>query len=315
MSSSPLDKRGIGELQRSLERFETYNDGFILPDTRLVIRLDAHRIGDWARIASGEYPCGIELTKAFHSTAKALLTSSFRVVLAYAHGDEISLYIDPTENSNPLRRSKLISSFASAAALHFRDASGLSALFDARLSELPSDERLTEYFMWQRRYCFRNAITIALRRTLADAGLSADDVERRLHGLPEAQRIDALAQAGVSLQSIPSTTRHGAVFSWHEVEKDGRSTFSIRETTSLPLEDEDFLNLIKQLLRKGSGVSTANIITHDKKSTLLKSEDKGNSAHSPQRPFRPTKRSNVSVVKLAQNSDRPAPQTPSRARR
>jgi len=303
MTTQPLEKRGIGELQRSLERFETYNDGFILPDTRLVVRLDAHRLGDWSRVASGEYPCGEELTKAFHATAKALLTSSFRVILAYAHGDEISLYIDPTENSNPLRRSKLISAFSSAAALHFRDATGLSALFDARLSELPSDERVAEYFMWQRRYCFRNAVTIALRRALTASGLSAEDVERKLHGLPEAQRVEALAQAGLSLDSIPATTRRGALFSWREITNDGRSEFSISEMTSLPEDDLEFVKLTRQLISKATGNGS---IAERPEKAAAKAPRRPDAQQSPA-TFRPTKRSNVSIVRVAQNSDRNVP--------
>ena len=81
MENDTLLKKGIGELQRSLERFESYNNGFILPDTLLVLRLDAHRIGEWDSSA-GEYPCGEAITAAFHKTAEALMTSSFRVVMA-----------------------------------------------------------------------------------------------------------------------------------------------------------------------------------------------------------------------------------------
>jgi len=315
MTTQPLEKRGIGELQRSLERFETYNDGFILPDTRLVVRLDAHRLGDWSGVASGEYPCGEELTKAFHATAKALLTSSFRVILAYAHGDEISLYIDPTENSNPLRRSKLISAFSSAAALHFRDATGLSALFDARLSELPSDERVAEYFMWQRRYCFRNAVTISLRKALTASGLSAEDVERRLHGLPEAQRIDALAAAGISLDTIPATTRRGALFSWRETQKNGRSEFSINETTSLTDDDAEIVHLIRQLITETSGTISSTTATKAKPEKSPASTPSSPSSRSAAGAFRPTKRSNVSVVRVAQNSDRQVTASPARARK
>jgi tRNA(His) 5'-end guanylyltransferase len=315
MTTSPLEKRGIGELQRSLERFETYNDGFILPDTRLVIRLDAHRLGDWSRVGSGEYPCGSELTKAFHATAKSLLTSSFRVIMAYAHGDEISLFINPSENSNPLRRSKLISTFASAAALHFRDATGLSALFDARLSELPSDERVIEYFMWQRRYCFRNAVTISLRKALAASGLSPEDVERRLHGLPESARIETLADVGISLDGIPATTRRGAIFSWHEVKMGNRSGFTINEMTSLPEDDVEFVKLTRKLVTRLSGVDASSAASSDKSTPLPPTQPTPPSPRSSQSAFVPTKRSNASVVRVAHNADRASVATEARAKK
>ena len=177
--NTKLTQRGIGELQRSCERYENYNDGFILPDTLLVVRLDAHRYGDWSTFTD-EYPTGPSATKALLITARALMSATFRVVLSYVHGDEISLVIDPTENSNPLRRSKLISAFSSAAAIHFFKASRLTALFDAKVSELTSVENLVEYLFWQRRYCYRNATTIALRKALVQAGHTAEQAESKI---------------------------------------------------------------------------------------------------------------------------------------
>ena len=135
--TSKPSQRGIGELERSMERYETYNDGFILPDTLIVVRLDAHRYGDWSALPD-DYPTGPTTTKGLLITARALMSATFRVVLAYVHGDEISLVVDPTENINPLRRSKVISAFTSAASIHFLKATGLSAWFDAKVSEVPS---------------------------------------------------------------------------------------------------------------------------------------------------------------------------------
>jgi tRNA(His) 5'-end guanylyltransferase len=185
--NTKLSQRGIGDLERSIARFETYNDGFILPDTLVVVRLDAHRYGDWSSLVD-EYPTGPTVTKGLLVTARALMSASFRVVLAYVHGDEISLVIDPTENINPLRRSKLISAFTSAAAIHFLQATGLAAMFDAKVSELPSTERLAEYLFWQRKYCYRNATTIALRKALMRGGITAEQAESKIRGATEEER-------------------------------------------------------------------------------------------------------------------------------
>jgi len=242
MSKGKIAGRGIGDLQRSMERFETYNDGFILPDTRLVLRLDAHRLGDWSALAD-EYPTGPQITETFHETAINLMMSSFRVKVAFVQGDEISLFLDPAENTNPLRRSSIISSFSSAAAIHFLKASGLAATFNARLSELPSTERLIEYFLWQRRYCYRNAITILLRRTLLANGMSPAEAEAAFHGVPEGERIAQLTQMGVSSNSLPKTTLRGALFAWKATSRDP-SHVAIARCTSLPDDDQEFVQLI-----------------------------------------------------------------------
>jgi tRNA(His) 5'-end guanylyltransferase len=244
-----LSQRGIGDLQRSMERYETYNDGFILPDTLLVVRLDAHRYGDWSSFTD-EYPTGPVTTKALLITARALMNATFRVVLSYVHGDEISLVLDPTENANPLRRSKLISAFTSAASIHFLKACGFAATFDAKVSELPSLERLTEYLFWQRRYCYRNATTIALRKSLITRGHSAEQAESKIHGATEEQRISQLKAAGTPVESIPHTTRRGSLLFWETVQQDGKDQVKVVADTRLPDDDDAYEALLQQRLAK-----------------------------------------------------------------
>ena len=301
MENDTLLKKGIGELQRSLERFESYNNGFILPDTLLVLRLDAHRIGEWDS-SVGEYPCGEAITAAFHKTAEALMTSSFRVVMAYVHGDEISLVIDPAENNNPLRRSKLISHISSAAAIHFLQASGHAALFDTHLSELPSVARLVEYFFWQRRYCYRNALTIALRKKLITSGLSNEETERQLHGASEAQKAVRLAELGSPIDSIPHTTRRGALLYWESLLKNDREHFRIK--TELALSDDDalFLSKLRHLLQEAIGIELPQPVTAPRAvaNTDISITTAAKGVHQ-QRTYRNNRKTNVSVIKMAAN--------------
>jgi tRNA(His) 5'-end guanylyltransferase len=247
--TTKLSQRGIGELERSMERYETYNDGFILPDTLIVVRLDAHRYGDWSALPD-EYPTGPTTTKALLITARALMSATFRVVLAYVHGDEISLVVDPTENINPLRRSKLISAFTSAAAIHFLKTTGLAAMFDAKVSELPSTERLAEYLFWQRRYCHRNATTIALRRALVRSGLSAEQTESKMRGATEDQRVAQLKGLGVPVETIPPTTRRGSLLYWETVVTDGKQMSKVVVDTKLPDDDERYEALVSERISK-----------------------------------------------------------------
>jgi tRNA(His) guanylyltransferase len=248
MTVKSLASKGIGDLQRSMERFETYNDPFILPDHYIVVRLDAHRLGDWG-IPQSEYPCGLKATAAFHDTIIGLMTTSYRVILAYHHGDEISLLLDPSENNNPLRRSKLISAFCSAAAVSLLQTSGLPALFDAKVSELPSTERVLEYFLWQRRYCFRNALTIALRKALLAQGLSPEQAEREIHGVSEDARIQKLQSLNAPMSNVAPTTRRGSLFVWESPKQGQREHFRIRSERTLPEDDNAFLDLISSTLQ------------------------------------------------------------------
>ncbi len=301
MDIHKLSQRGIGDLQRSLERFENYNDGFILPDTFLVVRLDAHRMGEWSS-AYSDYPCGPAVTKALHDTARSLMTSTFRVLVAFVHGDEISLLIDPSESVNPMRRSKLISTVASAAAAHFMKASGQQALFEARLSELPTAERVVEYFFWQRRYCFRNAITIALRGSLIAQGYSAEDAEKHIHGVSEQARLSKLEQVGGGAKSIPHTTRRGALFCWETLLRDGREHFRLASHAALSDNDEEYLQFLSGVLGEALGTSSSVSVPAPAAEPRLAEQLPANTDPAPaeqKRPFRGNKKTNVSVFKVA----------------
>lgn len=305
-----LSQLGIGDLQRSVERYETYNDGFILPDTLLVVRLDAHRYGDWSSFTD-EYPTGPVITKALLITARALMTATFRVVLSYVHGDEISLVLDPTENSNPLRRSKLISAFTSAASIHFLKTCGFAATFDAKVSELPSLERLTEYLFWQRRCCHRNATTIALRKALRASGLSTEQVESKLHGTTEEQRLAQLRNAGAPVESIPHTTRRGSLLFWETIQQDGKEHFKVTGDTRLPDDDDAYEALIRQRLAKALNLRetispprqpSQHKPTQSPVVRKIRAEEKPKTQppQSPQRPQAPkrTKKAQVSVFRV-----------------
>jgi tRNA(His) 5'-end guanylyltransferase len=304
--SSTLTTRGLGDLERSALRFENYNDGFILPDTFLIVRLDAHRYGDWSQLAD-EYPCGPTITRALHATARDLMTASFRVIIAYTHGDEISLVIDPSENVNPLRRSKIISTLASAAAIHFLKHSGLSATFDAKLSELPSLHRVLEYLFWQRRYCFRNATTIALRTALNEQGYSRDDVEKHIVGVSEEQRIATLASLGIQLKDIPATTRRGALHLWETFTRDGREHFQLQSLADLPDDDTQYLTLIKSRLHHALDIPEKAVVVEKPKQAPAQKHASSVPRESPTKPpthtpkphqFKKTKKAQVSIFKM-----------------
>jgi|LauGreDrversion4_2_1035121.scaffolds.fasta_scaffold44854_2 tRNA(His) 5'-end guanylyltransferase len=309
--TTKLSQRGIGELERSIERYETYNDGFILPDTIIVIRLDAHRFGDWTAL-SDEYPTGPTTTKGLLLTARALMSASFRVALAYAHGDEISLVLDPTENINPLRRSKLISAFSSAAAIHFLQATGFAAMFDAKVSELPSTERLAEYLFWQRKYCYRNATTIALRRALIRRGLSLDDTETKIRGATEEQRLTQLKEIGAPIETIPPITRRGSLLYWATVLVDGKPCAKVVVDTKLADNDEAYEAFITDRISKALLTTSVNRPTQApvtqaaserKAQVVAKQAPVQKSPQPPKQPLKPqqlkrTKKAQVSVFRM-----------------
>lgn len=242
--------RPLNELQRSIERYEILNDGQVLPDLRLVIRLDAHRHGDWSRIPESEYPCGPKISQALIGTAHDVMQSGLHCVLSMIHGDEIAVYIDPREVANARRRARLISFFASSAAAHFLLRFGLPVLFHARLAELPSTDRLIEYFMWQRRCCFRNAVAYSLRRALIAKGTPPDKIESQLERVSEEDRIRQLAELGSPVSNLSPHTRYGSLVSWQKiVNGPGAVSTGLTSQVGLPEGDEEFIDVLLERLK------------------------------------------------------------------
>lgn len=250
--------RSINDLQRSVERYEVLNDGHVLPDLRVIIRLDAHRHGDWSRIPEGEYPCGSKISQALIGTAQDVMQSGIHCVLSMIHGDEILVYVDPRELSSPRRRARLISFFASSAAANFLLRFGLPVLFHARVAELPSNDRVVEYLMWQRRCALRNAIVHELRRVLLAQGVAPEDIEAQLARVTEEERIRRLEEAGSPLSAMTAHKRFGSMVWWQRsAPAPGAVSTNLHSQIGLPEDDTQFIDFVLERLKLSTSIQAS----------------------------------------------------------
>lgn len=246
----------LGEYQRALDRFENFNDGLILPDLFLIIRVDARRFGpQWENVANDEYPYSPVIVESFLATARSLMCSGFRTLFATMHGDEVSLVLDPLENVNPRRRHKLISLVASAAAVSFLQHSGLPVLFHAKLSELPTLRHVIDYFLWQRKVATRNFIAKLLRTQMHRSGMSQEEIELRSANLIEEERLTLAMQLGISSADISLADRFGSALWWEEISltpSNKEASCRLVETSFLPESEEEYLAFLEfRLTRPG----------------------------------------------------------------
>ena len=77
------------------------------------------------------------------------MSCGFNVMFAYSESDEISLLLHPTEAAFSRKPRKLISILVGEASAVFSVALGRAAAFDGRLSILPGDEQVVDYFRWR----------------------------------------------------------------------------------------------------------------------------------------------------------------------
>lgn len=230
--------KSLGEYQRSLERFENVNDGFILPDLHLIIRIDGHRFGPlWERVPDTDYPFEQTLVDSFIHTARSLMRAGFRVVYAFFHGDEISLLLDPLENRNQRRRSKLTTWLCSTASLLFQEQFGKPLIFYSKLSELPTTNHVVDYFMWQKKVGRRNFLSRNLGIILSEAGKATAEIDATIGKLGEEERFALLESLGRPKESFDARLIHGVALWWDE-------SGTLFECNTLPADDEAYYQFV-----------------------------------------------------------------------
>jgi tRNA(His) 5'-end guanylyltransferase len=232
--------KSIGEYQRTMERFETTNDGLLLPDIYAIVRLDAHRIGSGWK--GEDYPFGKVTTQALRECAREMMTAGFRVSYSFTHGDEISLLLDSLETSNQRKRSRVLTLLASHATAAFNRNSKAQVVFHGKMSELPTRSHVVDYFIWQRKVAARNYLTRNIIARLEQQGLEAREIDQRVSKLSEDDRRRLLVEElGFPEEELRVSDLYGYGIWW----SDDRQALMASE--SLGVSDESYSHLLEQV--------------------------------------------------------------------
>jgi tRNA(His) 5'-end guanylyltransferase len=261
------EKKGksVGDYDRMMNRFENYSEQSILPDLNVIVRLDCHRLGShWATFPDSSYPLGEEVEQALVVAAASVMCSGLKIRAGYVHGDEISLLLDPSELANGRKRTRLVSSLSSAAAVGMYAAMGRGALFHARVAELPTHTHVLDYFLWQRKVARRNLIARSLILALTKKGVEKPEIDKLLGGANEGARIEALHREGIDIDGFSPYVKYGAILWWgpsefpSSVRYEGQSV-GICECRDLPSDDDEFLTGVASLLQGFSLATEAEV--------------------------------------------------------
>jgi tRNA(His) 5'-end guanylyltransferase len=238
----------LGEYQRQLERFENTNDTLLLPDLHVIIRVDAHRIGEsWGQVS--DYPFEEDFIKSLRGAAKNLFLSGFRVNYAYIHGDEISILLDPLESANQRKRSRLLTLFSSYATAYFNKLSNHHVVFHAKLAELPSRSHVVDYFIWQRKVSARNFLTRKIITILEGQGLSPKEIDTRTSKLSEDERRGYLLQLGYPEEELSMSDLYGYGIWW----SDGNpSRPELAGSANLGVSEEHYTTLLERVIHSAA---------------------------------------------------------------
>ncbi|MEL6190921.1 MAG: guanylyltransferase, partial [Bacteroidota bacterium] len=93
--------------------------------------------------------------------------------------------------------------------------------FDCRISQLPNQGLVIDYFRWRNEDAHRNALSAHCYWLLRGKGESAITATNRLSGMSSAMKNELLFKDGINFNELPNWQKRGIGFYWEDYEKEG----------------------------------------------------------------------------------------------
>src|SRR5262249_54033503 len=143
---------------------------------------------------------------------------------------------------------KLNSILSGEASARFSLELGAVAVFDSRISQLPSAELVVDYFRWRNEDAHRNALNAHGYWLLRTQGQTVEQATSAMTGLSLAQKNELLFQHGVNFNDLPLWQKRGSGLYWEPYEQPAENPVTgekmlarrkrVRRDLELPVKDE-----------------------------------------------------------------------------
>ncbi len=247
------------ELDDKMRVFETAHDLCVLPGLHMVVRLDGRSFTRLTKeVHPFEAPFDARFRDLMRATAEHLMAGcGFNIVYGYTQSDEISLLFALEENSFGRKLRKLISVLSGEASAKFSLLLGAVAVFDCRISQLPSVDLVVDYFRWRSEDAHRNALNAHGYWLLRQQGQTVGQATAGMKGLSVAQKNELLFQNGVNFNDLPLWQKRGSGLYWEDYERPCKNPVTgekvvarrkrVRRQLELPMKD-DYSAFLHRLL-------------------------------------------------------------------
>ncbi len=206
------------QLDRRMRVYETAHDHCVLPHVHMVARIDGRSFSHLTRVAQRfDAPYDPRFRDHMVATLQHLMGCGFAVIYGYTQSDEMSLLLRRDESLFGRKLRKLLSVLAGEASGAFSVRLGSPAAFDCRISQLPTDDDVVDYFRWRYEDAHRNALNGHCYWLLRSQGLDEHAATQRLRGVSVADRNELLFQHGINFNDVPAWQKRGIGTLWEDV--------------------------------------------------------------------------------------------------
>ena len=247
------------DLDTKMRVFETAADMRVLPGLYMVARIDGRSFTRLTKETHHfEAPYDLRFRDYMVATVEHLMQCGFRVVYGYTQSDEISLLFHQEESVFERKMRKYNSILAGEASAKFSLLLGDLAAFDCRISQLPTEDLVVDYFRWRSEDAHRNALNSHCYWMLRKQGQTAEHATRAMLRLSVAAKNELLFQNGINFNDLPNWQKRGIGLYWESYEKPGLNPITnepvvterrrIHVDLDLPMKDA-YDELIRRLIR------------------------------------------------------------------
>lgn len=212
------------DLDARMRKFETAHDHCVLPGLFMVARVDGRSFTRLTReVHRFEAPYDVRFRDHMVTTVEHLMNCGFRVAYGYTQSDEISLLFHRDEDAFERKLRKFDSLLAGEASACFSLRLGGIAAFDCRISQLPSEDLVLDYFRWRQEDATRNALNAHCYWLLRKEGKSMRQATNSLLRLGVPAKNELLFERGINFAKLPAWQRRGVGLYWERYEKPGKN--------------------------------------------------------------------------------------------
>lgn len=245
------------ELDARMRRFETAHDHCVLPGIHMVARLDGR---SFTRLTKEVHRFEAPFDERFRDhmlAAASHLMDTCGTLYGYLQSDEISILFprDTTLFDRKLRKLTSVLAGEASAVLSLR--LGAPACLDCRISTLPLEEFVLDYFRWRQEDAHRNALNAHCYWALRKEGKTSAQATAALKGRSVADKNELLFQRGTNYNELPLWQKRGVGLYWGTRPKTGvnpktgQSVTVARRSLQIDLElprGEEYADFLKARL-------------------------------------------------------------------